>query len=128
MTLSNFNLVDLNHFCGSQQFFRHSLNRKLIYTEGIQYLAEKAMCYWLIDEIALVLLPELLKKFKDHFYSIKLLVSPDNSAVITADDGNGNIHLTHKVNWTNFPVIGKEVRLYLCESEDNYCLMLASEY
>jgi hypothetical protein len=125
---TNFSLDDLHQFSGSEQFFRHQFNRKLIYTEGVQYLAENANCYWLINEVALVLLPELLKKYKDHFYSIKLLVNSDHSAVITVDDGNNNIHIKRKIRWTDFPVIEKEAHFYLCESEGNYCLMLNSEY
>ncbi|MEO8964712.1 MAG: DUF6876 family protein [Gammaproteobacteria bacterium] len=73
MMHTDFNLNELNQFISSGQFFKHWINSKLVYTEGVQYLAEKAHCYWLIDEIAFVLLPHLLKKYKDHFYSIKLI-------------------------------------------------------
>ena len=125
---TNFSLTELNQFSGSEQFFKHGINRKLIYTEGVQYLAGKAGCYWLIDDVACVLLPHLLKKCKDHFYSLQLLVQPDHSAVITVDDGNGKIHFKHKVSWTDFPIIGEAVKFFLCESEDHYCLMLTSEY
>lgn len=43
---------DLNQFTGSESFFQHSLNRKVVYTEGVRYLAQKAGAYWLIDAIA----------------------------------------------------------------------------
>jgi hypothetical protein len=124
---TNFNLNDLNQFSGSEQFFKHGVNRRLIYTEGVRYLAEQARCYWLIDEIACLLLPLLLKKYNDTFYSIQLLAN-DSSAVITIDDGNGNIHINHKINWTDFPVSGEPVKFFLCESDKYYCLMLRNEY
>jgi hypothetical protein len=124
----NFNLSELKHFTGSEQFFKHGMNRKLIYTEGVRHLAEKAGCYWLIDDVAIVLLPALLKKHKDYFYSIQLFVQRDCSAVVTIGDGNGNTHLDHKVKWTDFPIIGEAVKFFLYESEDHYCLMLPSEY
>ena len=124
----NFNLNELKHFTGSEQFYKHGINRKLIYTEGVQYLAEKAGCYWLIDSVACLLLPLVLKKHKDHFYSIQLFVQPDGSAVVTIGDGNGNSYLDHKVRWTDFPIVGEAVKFFLCESEGHYCLMLPSEY
>jgi hypothetical protein len=124
---TDFNLNELRQFSGSEQFFKHGINRKLIYTEGVQYLAEKAGCYWLIDEIAVILLPVLLKKRYDEFYSIQFLVT-NCSAVITVGDGNGKTYMKHKIEWTDFPISGIPVNLYLCASDGCYCLMLPNEY
>ncbi|MEO8963803.1 MAG: DUF6876 family protein [Gammaproteobacteria bacterium] len=123
-----FKLEELNQFSGSEQFFKHGLNRKLVYTEGIQYLAEKTKCYWMIDVIALVFYPVLLKKHKDYFYSIKFIAREDKSGLFTVEDGNNNVHFTHRIKYTSFPILEKPVRFYLCESEDCYCLMLTGEY
>jgi len=41
----------LSHFHGSETFYRHWTG-KLIYTEGVKYLADTAECHWLIDAIA----------------------------------------------------------------------------
>ena len=124
---NNFSLNELNNFTGSENFFKHGVNRNIIYTEGVQYLAEKARCYWLIDEIACVLLPHLLKEHFDEFYCIQLLVT-DHSAIITIDDGNGNIYVNHKIKWTDFPITGEPVKFFLCKSDKCYCLMLPTEY
>jgi hypothetical protein len=43
-------LQNLQHFCGSEQYYKHWLG--LCYTDGIKYLAENAQCFWLIDAIA----------------------------------------------------------------------------
>ena len=43
---------DLRHFTGGVTRYRHGLNRRVIYTEGVQFLAEKAGAYGLIDVIA----------------------------------------------------------------------------
>jgi len=48
------NAADLARFTGTEQWFRHSINSKVLYTEGTQYLAEHAGAYWLLDEIALI--------------------------------------------------------------------------
>jgi hypothetical protein len=125
---NHFTLDQLSQFIGSEYFFKHWGNRKMVYTEGIQYLAEKANCYWLIDEIALVLFPRLLLEYKDCFYCIELIVNAENSAIINISDGNNNTHFNHKINWTDFPVLEKPVQLYLCESDEHYCLMLSHEY
>ena len=46
-------LTELQQFTGTEQWFRHGLNRKVLYTDGVQYVAEQAGAYWLVDEIAL---------------------------------------------------------------------------
>jgi hypothetical protein len=43
----------LAQFTGSQNFYRHSLVREVLYTEGAQYVADTAGAHWLLDEIAL---------------------------------------------------------------------------
>src|SRR5688572_20607105 len=43
--------ADLDRFIGGGDVFRH-WTRRLLYTEGIQYLAENAAAYWLIDAVA----------------------------------------------------------------------------
>src|SRR5262249_19021920 len=47
--------ADLQHFTGDLERFRHPLARKVIYTPGVQFLAERGHAYWLIDEIALAI-------------------------------------------------------------------------
>ncbi|MGE3424819.1 MAG: DUF6876 family protein [Dehalococcoidia bacterium] len=42
----------LRQFTGGDCFYRHPLNRQVIYTEGVRFLAEHAKAYWLIDAIA----------------------------------------------------------------------------
>lgn len=125
---ANFNLNELNQFTGSEQLFEHWVNKRLMYTEGFQYLANKLNCYWLIEEIAYVILPRLLKSHPDWFYCIQLFVHADHSAILGVDDGNGNIHFNHNIKWTDFPIIGEVIKFYLCDSGGHYCLMLPSEY
>ena len=45
--------IDLSQFHGTQQWFRHPLNRRLLHTEGVQYFADQAHAHWFIDAIAL---------------------------------------------------------------------------
>jgi hypothetical protein len=52
-------LAELRQFTGSTEFYRHFTNR-IIYTQGIKFLCERARLYWLIDLIA-ALQPRALK-------------------------------------------------------------------
>jgi hypothetical protein len=126
--MNHFDFNELRQFTGSEYFFKHWGNSKMVYTEGVKYLAEKASCFWLIDEIALVLLPKLLHDYEDSFFYIELSVFINNSAFVIVTDGNNRIYLKHKINWTDFPVLEKPLRMYLCDSDNKYCLMLPSEY
>jgi hypothetical protein len=64
-------------FTGSEQFYRHGLSRNHIYTEGVQFLAERAQVYWLLDKIAL---HGSAKIARERFQVWKLTVNPDCSA------------------------------------------------
>jgi hypothetical protein len=121
-----FSLDELKHFTSSDEIYQHWISQ-MCYTEGVKYLANETDGYWLVDEIAFVILPRLLKENKDWFYSIKLSINSDKSAVITVSDGNDNIYMKHRINWTDFFVLEKTVDFYLCDSGSYYCLMLPSE-
>jgi len=45
---------DLAQFTGTDTWFRHGLARKVLYTQGVQYMAEQAGAYWLVDKIAIL--------------------------------------------------------------------------
>ncbi len=46
--------TDLAQFTGTEQWYRHSINRTVLYTDGVRYVAEHGQAYWLLDEIALI--------------------------------------------------------------------------
>ena len=47
-------VADLGQFTGSETWYRHGLNRKVLYTDGAKYVADHGGAYWLLDEIALI--------------------------------------------------------------------------
>lgn len=103
--------ADLRQFTGDMERYRHSLARGVIYTPGVQFLAERAEAYWLIDEIALAFAGGDVAKAGEidervlglHFW--KLEVREDRSAVLTAraDDGVTPF-VTKAIPWTDFPL------------------------
>jgi hypothetical protein len=42
---------DLSHFMGTEEYYRH-WTRRLVYTDGVKYVAERGSAFWLIDAIA----------------------------------------------------------------------------
>lgn len=104
---------------GSTCLFRY-WTRRLVYTEGVQYLAQKASAYWLIDLIASWCPHANIRA--EEFVLWKLTVKPDRSATAIADDGNGRELARQDIPWTDFPL--DEVSLYFTDGT----LLLPSEY
>jgi hypothetical protein len=111
----------LRQFTGSDQWYRHSLVRKVLYTEGVQYVAEAAGAYWLIDEIAFA--QAIAAVAAEEFQHWKLAVDTARStAVLTCDDGNGRVVFTKTIEFTDFPL--QEIRFYFTDNT----LLLPTEY
>ncbi|WP_437200888.1 DUF6876 family protein [Planctomicrobium sp. SH664] len=118
----------LAQFIGSTQWFRHSFNRAVIYTEGIQYLTENSKAYWLIDTIASHLASDEFRKAakKDdrislmHFW--KLAVKPDKSATLkgVADSGEQPF-IQQEIPLTAFPL--DEVDIWAQNEGQNWTLL-----
>jgi hypothetical protein len=104
---------------GSTRWFRH-WTRRLVYTEGVQYLAEKANAYWLIDLVVSWCPHPNLRN--EEFVVWKLIVKPDRTATAIANDGNGRELARQDISLTDFPL--DKVSLYLTDNT----LLLPSEY
>ena len=126
MSDNRLSIDELQQFYGSENFYRH-FSKNLVYTDGINFLAERADCYWLIDEIAFAL-PKLLKKQISWFYTVDFKVSKRKSARIIFTDGNEIRILQKRIRLTDFPLVGERITLFLAEGAFGYCLMLSSEY
>jgi len=115
---------DLIQFCGSAEAYRHWTTR-LIYTEGVKYMAERGEAYWLIDAIASYQPDKRIASRPDlvDFQLWELVVAKDKSAALTmrADSGQPAV-ITQEIPFTDFPL--KQIKLYVC----NGTLMLPSEY
>ena len=103
MTTKTLNAADLAMFTGSEQFYRHSINRKVVYTEGAQHVAEAGGAYWLLDEIALIQ-PYDARVAAEEFQVWKLTVRPDRTATLVCEDGNDNVVFSKEIPYTDFPL------------------------
>jgi len=95
--------ADLRQFAGgTEHYYRHGLNRNILYTDGARYVADEGACYWLLDLIA-VSQGHDKRLAGQQFQVWRLATRPDNSATITVEDGNYNVLLTQRIAYTDFP-------------------------
>ena len=133
MTQAKKDSMNLEQFYGTTNFYRHPLWKGIVYTDGIQYVAEKASAYWLIDLIAGSLMSPEYKKAasKDSrlssmiFYNLS--VQPGNKAVLTANaDLDAPNWFEHKIEFTDFPEQNLDV--WAAWNGTGFTLMLKTEY
>jgi hypothetical protein len=110
----------LKQFIGSGIVYKHSLG--IFYTEGVQYLAEAASAYWLLDLIASHQTKEFLSNTKLQDFQIwRLLVHEKSGTLICEWDMNMEV-LRQEIEYTDFPL--QSIKLYLVSK----VLMLPREY
>jgi hypothetical protein len=120
MTEHTLKAEDLNKFSGTETYYRHGINRKAFFTDGVKYVADTGGAYWLIDEILLIQQhhPRLAA---EEFQLWRLQVFKDRKAILDCDDGDGHIIYAKDLEFTDFPL--DEIKLYF----ENEVLMLPSE-
>jgi len=95
--------ADLAQFTGSEQWYRHGINRNVLFTDGAKFLADRGGAYWLIDIIAICQRHEQ-RGAAEEFQVWKLAVRADRHATLTCDDGNGHVVYTEQIPFTDFPL------------------------
>ena len=125
--------ANLPQFTGDLDRYRHAFNRSLIYTPGVQYLAEQAGAYWLIDAIASHVGSKAFlqavtndPRIQDlHFWKLK--VGEDGSAHLTACvDSGEQPFITQQIPFSDFPL--EEIDLWVGYDGQHYTLYLPSEH
>ena len=107
--------TDLNQFIGTENYYRH-WTRCGVFTDGVQYLAEQAGAYWLIDAV-------FSYRRRESFQVWTLRKNDDNSAVLTMQEDSGEpAKVRQEIPYTDFPL--DSIKLYLIDS----VLLLPSEY
>jgi len=123
----------LRQFTGSTQWFRHSFNRAVIYTEGILFLMKEGKAYWLVDAIASHIGSKEFNKAASqddriglmHFW--KLAVRPDQTATLKAvADSGEQPFIEQQIPFTDFPL--EEIDIWAKNDAGRWTLLLPSEY
>ena len=111
----------LRQFTGSESWYRHGINRNVVFTDGAKYVADQGGAYWLLDAIAISQRYEK-KVAAEGFQVWKLKVNDDRTASLVCDDGNDNIVYTQHIEYTDFPI--EEIKFYFTDNT----ILLPSEY
>lgn len=114
----------LRQFNGSEVLFKNIFGLK--YTEGVQYLAERAGAYWLIDAVASHLASS--RKLQAEPFLIVFLRVKNRQGRLTfhrdfdkSDPAKYPSLKTQRINYTDFPM--DEIKLYV----ENRTICLPSE-
>ena len=111
--------LDLSQFTGTEAYHRTFMfNPKLVHTDGVQYFAETAGCFWFLDIVATDIFA-LTKK--EPFLSI-VLQAKNGSANIFIENGDCEVLETRTIEHTDCP--DGEYAFFLTDN----VLMLTSEY
>lgn len=125
--------AELRQFTGDLERYRHSFNRRVIYTPGVQHLAERAGAYWLIDLIASYMGgPELTAATQSdgrlgdmQFW--RLDVSEDGPAVATCRaDSDAKPVITQTIEFTDFPL--DHIDIWAAFDGEHWTIYLPSEH
>jgi hypothetical protein len=112
----------MRQFTGSEHWYRHALNRKVVFTDGAKHVADHGGAYWLLDEIALIQ-PFEARVAAEEFqvWTLKADVLK-HTGTLTCEDGNGNKVFEKALEFADFPL--PEITLWFA----NNTIFLPSEY
>src|ERR1700722_17043539 len=111
---------DLDMFTGSDEFFRHWTGR-LVYTQGVKYMAEQGGAYWLIDAIASYQGEPAVKGEEFQLWVLTVNLDQKNATLTCAADSGVPPLVNQENEFTDFPLAS--IKLYV----ENDVLMLPSE-
>lgn len=120
MTDKTLTKAALQHFTGTENWYRHGLFRQFTYTDGVQYVAEHGGAYWLLEAIFSWQSEASVKA--EPFQVWTLTVNEDQTANLEATDGNRKKLAQQHFDFTDFPL--PKIRFYLTDN----VLLLPSEY
>ncbi len=121
-------LNELRNFTGTNRWYKLS-DRNMVFTDGVNFLAKRTECYWLIDIIARTI-PRLVEKTPRTMYCIHISATSDScNGFISFKDVHNNELLSCDFPVNDFSVKIPVIILLLSIDEDDLnCLTLPREY
>ena len=112
----------LRQFTGTEYWYRHAINRKVVFTDGAKHVADCGGAYWLLDEIALI--QPYDKRVAAEEFQVWMLKADivRRTGTLTCEDGNGNKVFEKALDFTDFPI--PEITLWFTDNT----ILLPSEY
>ena len=112
----------LPNFYGADGYTRWSpIFRNFLLTDGAKYVADACDAYWLV-----YLFASHLPAYKDEGFAVLYLKVKGGKATAQIEDGNGKVLKKQKIEYTDFPL--DQIVLYCCPQDDQFVIMLPSEY
>lgn len=120
MTEKTLTKADLAQFTGTEQWHRNHITGNILYTDGVQHVAEAGGAYWLIYEI--VFAQSIAEVAQEPFQTWKLQVHGDHTANLICEDGNSGRVFSKRIEFTDFPLA--EIEIFFTDN----VMLLPSEY
>lgn len=99
---------------GSERFHRHGMARRMLYTDGVKFVAETCGAYWLIDVVASYIATTRKVQLEDcQVWTLEAV--GETAAVVRCTNGNDNAKIVEQeIPFTDFPRDLMPFR-FLCE-------------
>lgn len=125
----------LDQFYGTEQYYRLTMYRWLVATDGVAWLCEKAGSHWLLDLIGShIATKRRLQAEPFQVWELRYLpADAKNDAIVTCKtDTHGNVLCQQLIPYTNFP-LPEGIKLYVELTEDAngnrlFVVLLPSEH
>jgi hypothetical protein len=113
---------DLQQFTGGEVIYKHFTG--MHYTEGMQYLAEQAGAYWLIDAIASYQTSKVIRSNPRllDFQLWELTVTENSAVLMCREDSGMKPVIEQKIEYTDFPL--PSLKVYV----EGWIVLLPSEH
>jgi len=119
----------LAQFTSTENYYRHSAGR-MYYTDGVQYLAETAQAYWLIDLIASYQDDKRItqdKMLRDmQIWHLDVDLTNRQATIVCKGDSDLMPTITQEIEYTDFPLNG--IDLWVENTGDQIVLLLPREH
>ena len=93
----------MRQFTGSEHWYRGTMNRNVVFTDGAKHVADYGGAYWLLDEIALAQLHVKAVKAEEFQVLETQGRYRAHTGTLTCEDGNGNKVFEKALEFTDFP-------------------------
>ena len=118
--MEKFDPTQLSYFTGTRKYYR--IGSRHLLTDGTKYLAEEGACFWMMDAIA----SHLCEIGTEDWFVLVRVEVTEGWAVMIYEDGNDREHARQEIPYTDFPL--DSITLYACWDQENWVIMLPSEY
>ncbi len=121
--------LDLSQFTGTLTYHKLTMHPRVLFTDGLDYLAKEAKCYWLMD-VVMSHLATSKKLATEPFVSFNITVDENRRTVCTFTDGNEKKLAKQIIETSDFPF---DKLQFFCQKEEHgtgsrWIVMLPSEY